>query len=133
MSVPYDEIDPGIREVVLLLNSMGYHTIDSGDGVSKKGTPMEGCMMPYPNVTISVGLDDIVRTADSLTADLAKFGVRLGPDEATVLELLGPQKEGVQYGDGVLIDGHYDPMNRTGIVYLSGLDDQLLAKCRQKS
>lgn len=35
MSVDYDHLDPGIRDVVRLLNDAGFKTTDSGDGVSK--------------------------------------------------------------------------------------------------
>jgi hypothetical protein len=31
----YEELDPGIRDTVRLLNEAGFETCDSGDGVSK--------------------------------------------------------------------------------------------------
>jgi hypothetical protein len=50
----YDELDPGIREVVRFLNDRGFHTTDSGDGRSK---PQEwfdaGDAIPYPHVVVA--------------------------------------------------------------------------------
>lgn len=48
----YDELDPGIREVVRALRDAGYNTIDSGDGVSKKGTHAEGEYLDFPHVLV---------------------------------------------------------------------------------
>jgi hypothetical protein len=42
-----DELDPGIRDLVVYLRARGWNTIDSGDG-SKAGT-ME-CALPYRHV-----------------------------------------------------------------------------------
>jgi len=134
MIIPYDEIDPGIRKVVRLLNSNNLRTTDSGDGVSKVGGPHEGCMLTdpvtgkgIPNVTMVVAPSMLVEAADHLLALLTKHGVNVGPDEATVTELAGPQPEGTAYGDGVFIEASYDPTSGTAILLLTGLDDMRLA------
>lgn len=45
--IPYDDLDPGIRDAVRLLAYRGFQPTDSGDGVSKVGDPDA---LPYPHV-----------------------------------------------------------------------------------
>ncbi len=45
--INYDDLDPGIRDVVRAINDWGWRTVDSGDG-SKAGT-ME-CALDHPHV-----------------------------------------------------------------------------------
>lgn len=47
----YDQLDPGIRDIVKLLHDNGFDTTDSGDGISKSkdGWP-ENEIIPYPHV-----------------------------------------------------------------------------------
>lgn len=132
MSVPYDDIDPGIREVVIALNGSGFRTSDSGDGVSKKGTPLEGCMMETPNVVMTTPAHHLVAEADRLRCVLESWGVRVGPTKAQVEELAGPQSgDASEYGHGVSIQGSYDPGDQSAIIMLLGLDDKLLAECKE--
>lgn len=50
----YDELDPGIREIVRRLNDGGFLTTDSGDGVSKPREWFDaGDAIPYPHVVIA--------------------------------------------------------------------------------
>lgn len=44
--------DPGIRDIVRLLQEHGFETCDSGDG-SKDGEM--GCALPYPHVVVQTG------------------------------------------------------------------------------
>ena len=46
-ALDYNTLDPGIREVVRGLVSLGYDTTDSGDGVSKADM---GCALPFRHV-----------------------------------------------------------------------------------
>ena len=49
--VPYDELDPGIRETVRWLNKHLFKTTDSGDGVSKfqdPDNPVMDMAMDFP-------------------------------------------------------------------------------------
>jgi hypothetical protein len=133
MSVPYDELDPGIREVVRLLNDNGFNTTDSGDGRSKKGTEQEECMWEVPNVVILSRRNVLLDEADALLELLKEQGVRCGPDLATVEELAGPQPEGTEFEDGVLIQATYDPDGHSAVILLTGLDDDLLAQCRARN
>lgn len=130
--ISYDELDPGIREVVRLFCTNGYVTSDSGDGESKQGTEQEGCMIDRPHVAIFTSPERLVETADKLLDLLHRQGVRSGPDEAMVTELAGPQPIGTEYGDGVMVEATYDPDNKTALVMVYGLNDTLLAECQQR-
>lgn len=50
---PWVELDPGIVETVRLLWDAGFQPTDSGDGMSKVGSGMEG-VLPMPHVAIRV-------------------------------------------------------------------------------
>jgi len=52
VTIDYDEIDPGIRDVVRRLREAGYNTTDSGDGVTKfaEGGEAMDCALPYAHV-----------------------------------------------------------------------------------
>lgn len=110
----YDELDPGIREVVRLLRAHGLHTCDSGDGVTKLGEM--GCALPYPNVVVQCAPADIASTADLMLAVLANAGVEVLP--------LGPDSH--ESGDPT-IEASYDPTNRIAVVVLTNVDDSRLA------
>lgn len=52
----YDELDPGIRDLVRFLRERhGFNTTDSGDG--SKAATMD-CAMPFPHVVIKIDGDD---------------------------------------------------------------------------
>jgi len=55
--INYDELDPGIRDIVRILNNLGYQTTDSGDG-SKY--PEMGCAMPYRNVALVIEAGELI-------------------------------------------------------------------------
>jgi hypothetical protein len=123
MSVPYDDLDPGIRQVVRWLNDNDFTTHDSGDGKTKfqedGETPLpdwatgdEGydCVMPFPHVIMSVAVDvmgpECVRLRDLLLERGLPVGVQ-GPD------------------DDISIQGSFDPCleKHPAYVMLFGLDD----------
>lgn len=132
-AVPYEDLDPGIREVVRLVNSLGFKTADSGDGVSKRGTPMEGGMLGTPHVAIPCGVPDLlVPLSNRLFAELKRLGVRFGLTREEVEELAGPQG-GVEYGDGVFIEATYSPVDGGCTILLLGLDDALLETSRARA
>jgi hypothetical protein len=62
-----DELDPGIRSVVIALLRRGWDTTDSGDG-SKAGT-ME-CALPFRHVAAVTAPGYVVRDARRFLADL---------------------------------------------------------------
>jgi hypothetical protein len=47
-TVSYDELDPGIRDLVRRLNDAGIETCDSGDGETKVATM--ACALPFAHV-----------------------------------------------------------------------------------
>lgn len=51
MTIDYDAISPGVRDLVRELNELGYTTTDSGDG-SNHAAGME-CALPYRHVFIN--------------------------------------------------------------------------------
>lgn len=65
----YDALDPGIRDVVVLLRSNGFDTTDSGDGVSK---PPEGRVFDFPHVAVVTSPALLVFEAERLAALLGK-------------------------------------------------------------
>jgi len=105
MTVLYDELDPGIREVVRWLNDNGFKTVDSGDGKTKfteDGKPLPewesadpefDMVIPHPHVVIEVVPDALVAETDRLH--------RLVQERAPV--------EPVGLDDAVTIQGTYDP------------------------
>lgn len=116
------ELDKGIREVVQRLNTAGFRTTDSGDGQSKVGTAMEGCMDPIPNVTIASTRKSVIGDTDALVQWVKEQGVR--PEAAR-----GPQPGDRDFGDDVIVEAVYRPLDDAVHIHLNGLDDALLAGC----
>lgn len=110
-----DALDPGIRQVVLLLRSWGFKTTDSGDGVTKVGI-ME-CAMPIPHVVIPATRCTMHDVADRLYGKLGDLGC-----EVDLVDLVLPN---------VKIEATYDPADESAIVIVYGLDDELLARLRR--
>lgn len=104
----YNDLDPGIRNVVRWLNEQGFKTFDSGDGVTKDyGTP-------FPHASMEVEPSKLVEACDRLVAALEEAGVEVDPYDSEE--------------DSVAVRGmHYPGIPRT-LVLLSGLDDEGLAK-----
>lgn len=80
--INYEELDPGVRQLVRILNNEGFVTTDSGDGYSKDE---EARWMDCPHVCISLDSpDDIITEADRLIAVMATYGVTIvqqGPED----------------------------------------------------
>lgn len=63
----YDELDPGIRDIVRLLNESGHVTTDSGDGVSKPADwYASGEAIPFPHVVIEAEREELCEHADAV-------------------------------------------------------------------
>lgn len=74
MSVDYKALDPGIRDVVRMLNAHGFETSDSGDGVSKPQDWYDlGEAIPFPHVVA-------VTTASTMIDDAERMAAILGPE-----------------------------------------------------
>lgn len=65
--INYEELDPGIREIVRRLRELGWDTTDSGDGASK---PDMECAMPFANVAIATSVKGMTLGARALMRDL---------------------------------------------------------------
>lgn len=81
--INYEELDPGVRQLVRILNRHGFITTDSGDGYSKDP---EARWMDRPHVCISIEFpENIIPMADRLVAVMATCGVTIvqqGPGDA---------------------------------------------------
>jgi hypothetical protein len=112
-----DDLDPGIRRTVRLLNNWGFRTSDSGDGRSKLGTPGEACMLPVPNVVITSTRKDLLGEADALVHLLrARGGINLDAS----------RDDDGQEVPIVMIEASYDPIGGGAIILLTGVDDAMM-------
>src|SRR3990167_5413157 len=69
LTVDYESLDPGIRDVVRKLRANGFETADSGDGISK---PAGERVMDFPHVACSVAPDFLFSEADRLQSLLGE-------------------------------------------------------------
>lgn len=100
----YEQLDPGIREVVRLCRDNGFETTDSGDGCCE--IP---CAYGGPMVAMVVSPALLLLEADRLWLTLrAETGAH---DLAA---------------QGVQVQASYDPANRVAVLLLTGLDDKKL-------
>lgn len=101
--VPYEQLDPGIRETVRWLNNRGFKTTDSGDGRTK---PRSARTVEGPHVFITTTPDQMRAEADRLWGDLQFLG-RVGRSYAQV-------------------EASYDPGIKSAVILLSGVEDTRL-------
>lgn len=105
--IDYDELDPGIREVVRRLNDAHFTTTDSGDGYSKAEHIASGDAEAIPHVYILVEAGTIVAECERLMALVESWGL--------VVDAVG---EGP-----IWIQATYDPTSAAGVVMLAGVLD----------
>lgn len=91
--INYDELDPGIRDVVRAINEWGWKTCDSGDG-SKAGT-ME-CALDHPHVF----------------CEARDGGIELDREAHTLAELLIER-----FGPGWYVETNYSTKDRRAFLY----------------
>lgn len=95
-----NELSPGIRDLVIWLNSMGFQTTDSGDGTNfREG--ME-CAVPYPMVAMRTSARHMVQDARRLRAALMGRSVDLNRK-------------------GIAIEASYSPIDDVAILVLTGV------------
>ena len=107
---PIAGLDPGIVKVVAFLRKNGFHTTDSGDGVTKLTPGYDpDCVMDIPHVFMQVQpATMLVDEANRLSRLLRMhFAVRPAPANMRV-------------------EASYDPTDRIAILALTGLDDAAL-------
>ena len=131
----YDELDPGIREVVRLLRKHHFDTTDSGDGVSKDADPGE--VLDYPHVHVFVRVPQVQRyNATSRTLDVQRAGFAVTGAHRLFDVLRG---EGVSfhydhYDDPTrvpLIQMYYGYPDGACTISLINVNDDLLARARR--
>jgi len=115
VSTPLDQaalasLNPGIREVVAFVRSLGLDTCDSGDGRTHEHL----CDQERAYVAAQVAPEGLVAAADRLRRALCARGIRVAS---------------IGLG-GVAIQASYDPANGVALVELTGLDDAALAEDR---
>lgn len=111
--IDYAELDPGIRDVVRLLQVWGFETTDSGDGVTKPaaGWP-EHELIPGAHVAMRVKASELVSEAERL-ADMLD-------------DVLGVKVQAIGMGSPH-IEASFDPaVPGLGILILLGFDDGAL-------
>lgn len=101
-----EQLNPGIRRTVDLLNEAGFETTDSGDGE----TGDHECDRDRAYVVITCSGSELKGEADRLLEWCVDHGVEMGP---------------VGKGDA-WIEGSYDPIYDLGIIELVGVDDESL-------
>ena len=122
--VNYHDLDPGIREVVMMLNHYGFETSDSGDGVSKFAdgdAEAYACNIPWPHVVCPVSSELMGEYADEIGRVLSQQGLTLRPtpkdyDEIGALECV--------------VTATYDVGSQTAYIMVEGLDDDKLRLAR---
>ena len=121
-ALDYSTLDPGVRETVKWLRAHGFNTTDSGDGYSKfehhhcSGTdddPCEVCdtCLDYPHVAMTVKPEKLIAESKRLRSLL----------EDLMIEVYA---EAVGYD--VAIEASYDPVSNIALIFLSGVNDQVL-------
>jgi len=120
----YEDLDPGIRDVVAWLRSEGFNTTDSGDGVTKLqgDNPYEGAL-EIPHVFMAVDNDKLFSEADRLLKVMEDKGIDL--TETVLLE-------GDQEAPAINIEATYFPTIKMATITLTGVNDEMLHKAEAK-
>jgi len=100
----YDDLDPGIREMVRWLRTLGFNTTDSGDGVTKKEAIADGDALDMPHVAITCPPYRMVNEAQRLMKAITD---RIGGGS-------------IEPGD---ITASFDPADDSAVIMLVGIDD----------
>lgn len=118
-----EEMDAGIRDTVRWLRENGFHTTDSGDGVSKfTEQPGMAFVLPFPHVVMAVPVVAMVAEADRLWKLLVDAGI-----DVEKCEVVDDQKIPL-----ITVEAMYVPSVSTAILTVSGVDDAMLNEARSK-
>lgn len=110
-----DNLNPGIKETVKLLQQYGFNTCDSGDGQ----THDHPCDLPFPYVHMKVEPDKFIDEADRLFEFLSQFGIDFSEPFDEDGTPIGPH-----------IECHYTPGNQLATMSVFFVNDQLLGLCQ---
>ena len=76
----YDELNPGIRKTVKLLNSVGWKTCDSGDGE----THDYECDRDAGYVVVVSTPQNVIHDSDLIHGFLESYGVTFSPEDTSI-------------------------------------------------
>jgi hypothetical protein len=107
-------LDPGIRRTVAWLRGLGFNTTDSGDGRSKRNVDSNPEALWYAHVAMVVPGGELVLQAMRLAELLRARGIEL-PNPSEV--------------DGVAVHASFNPADGIAMLFMTGVDDEMLAKC----
>ena len=116
-----DDLDPGIRYLVGLLQSWSYMTTDSGDGVTKLS------LYSSPEEALKDGVRDYPHVSCLGTEEDAKTLVTLFTDTGVKVVSIGSVEPGVQ------IQFSADMFSGIGIIDVMGINDRSLDTFRASS
>ena len=108
-----DNLCPGIRRTVEWLQSEGFKTTDSGDGVSNGDM---GCAMPFPNVFMVCSPASLILETHRLYDLLQEKGIEA---RAFLLDVEDDKQP-------PHIEATYDPSDGIAGIALFNVDDALL-------
>lgn len=102
-------LSPGVRDLVILLNELGFRTCDSGDG-SNYAHGM-GCAVPFPMIAIETDRSNLCSEADRLMHVLEERGVSFEPKTQEA----GEDSPEAQFPH---IDATYSPQDGHAVIVL---------------
>ena len=82
----YDELNPGIRKTVKLLNSVGWETTDSGDGE----THDYECDRDVGYVVVVSTPQDVIHDSDLIHSFLESYGVEFSLTSTSIQATYSP-------------------------------------------
>jgi hypothetical protein len=109
-------INPGIQRAVLMFQSYGFKTVDSGDGE----THDYDCDRPYPYVVIESEPGKLVSQAHNVWALLNNRGIQAVP--------VGTRGEDAGEYSAVEIQATYDPADGSAYIEVMYLHDRMLER-----
>lgn len=115
-------LDPGIRELVILLRNEGFETVDSGDGFTKFiDRPREDWELPYPHVFILCERGTFFETLDAVKAFLLNRAPHLFRQytQEEIESVFGKRSPGVE--------GSASPHDNTCFIEVSNITDDMLS------
>ncbi len=120
--INYDELDPGIRRLVRLLNDWGWPTTDSGDGKTKGENGAD-----FPHVIVSCDCP-VSFVADYSHTLLERLKAALKPEARKKLERVQEGDCGDDMTIYATLEVSYSPIDETTILSLVGICDDDLAE-----
>jgi hypothetical protein len=104
MELP-DDLNPGVKKLVVFLNESGFRTVDSGDGA----THTYGCDRDHAYVVISVPPQDLIAECFRLLVLLSSRGVSVVPVNPNGLPC---------------VQATYDPADKSAFLDLMNVTDK---------